>query len=310
MEAHGGDEETVVERRRFAAFGNDFKAAPGKDVSRFAHHAKWILERTVVGVTRLAVATVEFAVICALKFYVLFPFAWIGVFAIFARRLFIWSIPTLLKLTGPLVFTINIIIDWLTLVLDEVVLVVRAIEGVVNAIAKLFPGHHSVFNSIPNYPSVFQITDAEFRATLKAIPPTCVRFQSASSISFFFSKYGLHSTVCPAVRYTYPIEWVYTIVSGFFKPWAYYGDAAPFPNTPGQNCESDGAVTNTDFLCAGIGVGYIILDLALPILIIAIFLFVTVTALYDIVSAGVYTFYIAAGIGIDTVVILIDSLFY
>ena len=312
----GGDNEVVVaaatEKHRLDKLGSAFDEAKAaeQEVNEYVGHVEWILERLVTGGIELAAAIVQFFVVCALKFYVLFPFLWIGVFALAARRLFLWMIPTLLSLTGPIVFVINGILVWLTVVLDSVVLVVRAIESVVNAIAKLFPGHHAVFNNIPDYPKLMKITDAEFRATLKAIPPTCVKFVGPSPIVTFFTKYGLHRIVCPVVRYTYPLEPLYNLLRLFFSPWAYYGDADPYPNEPHQNCDAADEVTNTDFVCAGLGAGYLILGVALPVLLFAIFLFVAVRPLFKLTVAVLYSIWIALEAAHDALIVSIDMIAY
>lgn len=279
-------------------------------MSRLDRKLEWVLMRMLRGTSRLAKAVVEFVMICALKFYVFLPFVWIGRNALLARYLFLWLIPVVLRLTKPIVFTINLILAWLTLVLDECVLVIRAIEAAINVLVKLFDHGHGVFNTIPNYPKVFQITDTQFRNTLKALPATCVKFESAPEILIFFTKYVFHDLVCPIVRYTYPLNWVYTLSSDTFKTWAYYGNAAPFPNTPGENCDSNNEVTSADFICAGLGVGYIILELALPILLLAIFLFVASNAIYDLFSATFYSVWLSIQIGIDTVILFVDTIAY
>lgn len=69
--------------------------------------------------------------------------------------------------------------------------------------------------------------------------------------------FSVHEYTCPAVRYTYPLRWLYDLSSNVLQ-WTYYGSAAPFTDTENENCQIS-QDSNADYICVGIGVGYLIL---------------------------------------------------
>jgi hypothetical protein len=68
---------------------------------------------------------------------------------------------------------------------------------------------------------------------------------------------SIHEYTCPLVRYTYPLQSLYAACEGLLG-WTYYGSAAPITHAANQNCETM-EDTAADYVCAGLGIGYVIL---------------------------------------------------
>ena len=64
------------------------------------------------------------------------------------------------------------------------------------------------------------------------------------------------------------MQWLYKASEGVLA-WTYYGSAAPFTDIKSENCELVGD-NNEDFVCAALGVGFIILEVLLPVLLVYI----------------------------------------
>lgn len=302
------DPEVIARHRREEKLRNDDNTGQGQFISEFSKHVKWILETLMAGVVQLAIGTAFLVVLVAMKFYVWFVFLFAGVLWLLARRLFLWMIPVLLKLTIPIVDVINAILVVFTVVLDVVILAIRAIEDAVNDISGLFDHGHKVFGNIPNYVPIPKITPAEFRDTLQSIPPVCPRYNSPGSVFTFMTRHWLHRYACPATRFLYPVQWAYNPVASALGPWAYYGGSEPFPNTPGQNCNQHANIGFADYICVGLGGGWVILGIALPIILIAILLFSIRGALSNFTKASLYTLYLGTRAAIDSIILFIDMI--
>lgn len=102
-----------------------------------------------------------------------------------------------------------------------------------------------------------QITDAEFRRIVSEIPPLCKQYDNAGTIVQFLARFNLHEYTCPAVRYVYPIRPIFNFLQSTLG-WTYYGSASPETNVPNTNCVRS-TDTPQDYICCGIGLGYLIL---------------------------------------------------
>lgn len=102
-----------------------------------------------------------------------------------------------------------------------------------------------------------KITDTQFRQIVSEIPPLCTKYDNAGVILQFIMRYNLHDYTCPAVRYLYPLHWLFSACQALLG-WTYYGSAAPFTNVEDENCIPS-TDTAQDYICCGIGIGFLIL---------------------------------------------------
>lgn len=100
--------------------------------------------------------------------------------------------------------------------------------------------------------------------TVLAIPKTCTRFVTWQDEILWFARLSTHNTLCPVVRYVYPIPWLYSIFDGLFGIFI----IDPTPGSSTGNCmRPKGA-----WLCWTLGLGYFLKDF-LIVFIIALQIF-------------------------------------
>ncbi len=86
--------------------------------------------------------------------------------------------------------------------------------------------------------------------TVKNIPKTCKKFMTWQAELFYFIRLGTHSTLCPVVRYTYPIKWLYSLFMAMFQDIIF----DPTPGAADGNCKRPSG----GMLCWVLGLGYFI----------------------------------------------------
>ena len=92
---------------------------------------------------------------------------------------------------------------------------------------------------------------------LQLIPVTCMKFLDWQEVFGFFAGQLTRDNLCPFLRYVEPVPWLYRIMHGLLG-WL---SVDPTP-LPGNNC---GDPIN-EWLCAILGIGYLILQLIIPLL--------------------------------------------
>jgi hypothetical protein len=108
----------------------------------------------------------------------------------------------------------------------------------------------------------FSTTDIQTFFT--RLPVECAAYDNIQAVFLFPAKALASPTVCPLVRFTWPVEWLYS-VSTTLLGWLSW-DADP----TGNNC----VPRDTDpyaWVCVGLGAGYIIIDILLPLLLFMLF---------------------------------------
>jgi hypothetical protein len=96
------------------------------------------------------------------------------------------------------------------------------------------------------------------------LPVECAAYDNIQEVFLFPAKALASPAVCPVVRFTWPVEWLYS-VSTTLLGWLSW-DADP----TGNNC----VPRDTDpyaWVCVGLGAGYIIIDVLLPLLLFMLF---------------------------------------
>lgn len=92
---------------------------------------------------------------------------------------------------------------------------------------------------------------------MSRIPPLCTKFDNAGVIIQYIIRINVHEYTCPAVRYLYPLQWLFEVCQSALS-WTYYGSAAPFTNVDGENCLRVDDTTY-EYICCGLGLGYLVL---------------------------------------------------
>lgn len=121
---------------------------------------------------------------------------------------------------------------------------------------------------LKSFTNVSYVSPGQVRQALDRVTVACVQYDSVSEmLSLALRKY-LGPTVCPMVRYLYPVPFLYE--AAFQIAW-FSPDPTPLGYAGENNCQSTEAA-RFDFVCMGMGFGYIVNELLLPLFIAVLLL--------------------------------------
>jgi len=96
------------------------------------------------------------------------------------------------------------------------------------------------------------------------LPVECAAYDNIQEVFLFPAKALASPAVCPVIRFTWPVEWLYS-VSTTLLGWLSWG-----ADPTGNNCVPQDADPYA-WVCVGLGAGYIIIDVLLPLLLFMLF---------------------------------------
>lgn len=107
------------------------------------------------------------------------------------------------------------------------------------------------------------VSPGQVRQALDRVTVACVKYDSVPEMISLALRKFLGPTVCPMVRYLYPVPFLYeaALQVAWFTP-----DPTPLGYAGENNCQVSEAA-RFDFVCTGMGFGYIVNELLLPLFI-------------------------------------------
>ena len=192
----------------------------------------------------------------------------VGMFLILLRALVIrnsHSIARHARTYADILTAVFTAIDFL--ITTIVVVLVDTIKVIADIIDKL--GGRVHFN--PNKPSftVVHITTEEIETLFNNLPARCEKYDGVGTVLQKATRGWLHDSICPVIRATWPIPWLWDSTNAVLG-WASY-DATPIGAwTPGGdpgNCQTP---DSTDWFCAGLGSGFVLVELLVPLALIIV----------------------------------------
>jgi hypothetical protein len=186
----------------------------------------------------------------------------------------------MLKSLGFWLFVVNTIIKFLNVAIDGFVTALDAVMSVVNLVVDIVNDASALFGGkklinfqfdLVRWITMNTVSSNELKEVLVSLPATCVRFDSVSEIFVWSTKLLFNKSICPLVRYIYPVEWLYTPISTITAPWMYYGSAEPVLFRPDTNCALGHKDNPYEYACVGLAVGIIILGLWITVCIVYIY---------------------------------------
>ena len=195
-----------------------------------------------------------------------------------ARALFMYLIPELIHMSTILAAAVTAFWAQLVLVLDAIKAAIFGIVELIAGIDHLFHGHMKKPN-VPNFLAPRVISAKEVRRELTLIAETCQHYAGLKPIFNHIVRDLASPTVCPLLRAVYPLgpDTIYKFAKGALG-WLSY-ESEPYP---GGNCPLP--TKGPEWVCVGIGFGYILLELFVPMLIGGIFLYSCKKGIARIVS--------------------------
>lgn len=182
-------------------------------------------------------------------------FIGIGVTLIAMRFLFMEFAPFGAKHAKLTADFVNILMDIIWAMFEALRVVIAAIVALVRFIEGK-PRKHFTVHDPPH-----KISAETMRHFLLTIPVQCHDFTWSSDVLILWPlKQLLSPSFCPALRYLWPVPWLYNIV----YPVLGWASEDPTPVTGGNNCQ---APRTTDWVCVGFGSGYLVLEVLVPLLV-------------------------------------------
>lgn len=176
----------------------------------------------------------------------------VGVGGVVVRWLFFWMLPTLIQFSVPLTLLVDFFSSVFTIFVDAAIAVIDAIIGIIDFLT----GHAT--NNMIHFIGFKLFTVDEVRDFLVYCLDTCEPYNNAWAVIGRSIKQAAQIPVCAAVRYTYPVGWLYSASEGILD-WLYLGSAEPLVSLAeirdGVNCQVIEPTGSVSAVCVGIGFG-------------------------------------------------------
>lgn len=230
--------------------------------------------------------------------YALLKITGSGLIMMLTRAVFLAIIPFILKHTDVFLDIINITIVFSDIFIDLVIFIIDAathyihdLINVVNDAARILGAGKLPFN-IPalniHFIKITTISRQAFKRFLTDVETTCPAYNSADKIFYFISRDIFNSFSCPLVRYTYPVKWIFDSLQDILG-WSYHGSAAPLVDHPGANCNG-GNYGSPDYICVGLGMGFFITEVLIPMLVLFVILILIIKGLFMLLKVAIFGF--------------------
>ena len=255
------------------------------DMARGRCNKKWRLGLSAIA--HLAAASIaflfsffQFGILMVAFFYAWFFVLAVGILLVLARLGFFALIPTLLQYSVPIVDLINVCLVLFTLLEDAVITLIDAVVIVVDAVSALM-GDDDPPLSLIEYEDFTTITYSEFEEDLRLIATECTPIDSTVDIADQWLPALLDETLCPVFRSVYALP--YNIGPRLYQTFGggWVSDPTPWPM--GNNCDRV-VTTRHGILCGSLAVGYPVLEVIFPSVILGIFILSSGSQLSSLVA--------------------------
>lgn len=185
-------------------------------------------------------------------------FLFIGLFLVFARWALLEFCPYGARHSQAFTNGINLFLTIVWGIFD----MIKVAVGVIVDAVRLLEGMSPSPISLAGQPA--QVTNAEMDEFFRTTPARCHDYNGLSTVLLLPTRHWMSPAVCPLIRYTWPVPWLYDITHGVLG-WLSF-DPTPISGAPPRNCEIPAG--DVDFLCVGLGIGYVIVEVIFPLLIL------------------------------------------
>lgn len=197
----------------------------------------------------------------------------VGMGLILSRELIILLSPVIAKNAVGIAKFFNVIFtllfDVITIIIDIVITVIKVID----LIRRIVPGcHHAAHPPAYKKLGTYSPVSAEgIRRFWGDLPNRCHPYNKVGFILSKATKQQTNELLCPIVRASYPVNWMWEVTNTLFG-WAIV-DATPqgvhtLTGVAPGNCKSN--LDAPDWECVGLGVGYLVVDILLPLFLITL----------------------------------------
>ena len=252
------------------------------------------LELAVDGALVLAIGLfVTLPVLVVLEHMVLIGVLATGAGLVLARWLFLWASPWMATHSQLVADLVNLVIWFCRAMWYFTVELEHLLVGLWDTIEDISKdiGHDLHLGTLPKLKATFDstaaVSGAQIHKALTEIVRTCHPYDEAWKVIYHTVKVATNSYACAMVRYVYPVEWLAPIAEYWLSPF-YDGSADPLSTYDAPaNCEHTlDDTTTTSGLCSAIGSGYVVLEVFLRGLVVAIVLVALWGGIWAILKAA------------------------
>lgn len=124
------------------------------------------------------------------------------------------------------------------------------------------------------------VSPSQVRHALDRVTVACVQYDNVPDMTTLAFRKYLGPSVCPMVRYLFPVSFLYeaALSIAWFSP-----DPTPI-GYPGENNCKETRANEFDFVCLGMGSGFIVLELLLPLFILTLLLAAMTVPFFHLIS--------------------------
>lgn len=132
-----------------------------------------------------------------------------------------------------------------------------------------------------DFSHMYTVSKSAVHDFLIEVVTTCGDYDKAWPVVYHGIKTATHAQACATVRFFTPIPWFADLINFFLAPF-YDGSADPFNShdSPGNCIDSLKDTSSISVMCSGLGAGYIVIEIFLPLLLAIIIVFACGEALF------------------------------
>lgn len=207
----------------------------------------------------------------------------IGVELVVYRALFLRSIPHMLHHLGLVTAIIDTLIFVFTTMEDAVIIIVGIVKDFIHMFERSKPKPHFKLHKYK------LLSTDQIQQALTQTGATCSEYNTMPKIMSFITKQTLSPYVCPVIRATEPT--ILHKVSNNTLGWMSY--SSDMYNS--DSCQSP-PNDNYMWICSGIGAGFVILEVILPLYVLSLTLPTLLAAVFNTIKLA----YAAASIAVKS----------
>jgi len=191
----------------------------------------------------------------------------IGFTLIASRDLLIVSSPFIAKHAVLFTAAINVII---TPIVDSIIIIIDIVKTIQEIVRKIL--HRSTATHFIK-PVFMPLHVEQIRRFFTDLPARCTDYTNIGFTLSRATKAQTNKLLCPLVRITYPVPWMWKTTNRLFG-WGIANAVPQGTFIEGATIETEGNCVlyheDADWLCIGLSVGYLVVEILLPILLVAI----------------------------------------
>ncbi|MGB0547712.1 MAG: hypothetical protein ACPGR8_01145 [Limisphaerales bacterium] len=184
------------------------------------------------------------------------PFLAAGLALVSLRWLFMEFCPWGARHSSLVATFVNLLMDVCWAIFEAIKIAIQVIVKIVNTF-KHKKSHGVTIDDPPD-----QVSSHDIEHFLNTIPVMCHDYVWANNELLVFPlKWLLSPSVCPLLRYLWPVGWAFT-ASDALLGWV---SVDPTPIAGGGNCEMP---PDSHWICVGFGSGYLVLEIFVPLMVL------------------------------------------